>query len=352
MEIENEAADDNGQDLDMREALEDAFKQADEPIETEGVASETIMPLEEEAEKPAEIEENDQKTVEKSAESAPEQEKAGEPAPKTDKAPAGWSPTAREEWGGLSDTVKQQVMKREREAQQAMDNSAQARRGMNDFNQMLEPFKQSMISSGYSNPFEAITEVLNTEATLRHGTPQDKAGMVAQLIQGYGVDIQALDSLLAGQPVQPSENATIEQLIDKRMQPVNQMLNQINQAEQQNQIRTQQAATAEVENFQANAEFLNEVRMDMADLMDMAAKRGQTMTLEQAYEKACAINPEVSAVISQRSQQQKIMGTHNTAQQKKAASVSLTGQPAGAGGGLPSNMSLRDSIAAAWNEAG
>ena len=38
---------------------------------------------------------------------------------------------------------------------------------------------------------------------------------------------------------------------------------------------------------------------DYADLMDMAASRGQNMTLQQAYDKSIQLHPEITQVISE-----------------------------------------------------
>ena len=139
-------------------------------------------------------------------------------------------------------------------------------------------------------------------------------------------------------------------MIDQKMAPFNQYIAQQQQAQQQYQYQQQQQAHSTVAQFGQNAEFLNDVRMDMADLIDMATARGQTMTIEEAYQKACAIHPEVSKIIKQREEQARIMGTQNLTQQKQnAASASLTGKQSG--DGAPNGeMSLYDTIKAAWDE--
>ena len=49
----------------------------------------------------------------------------------------------------------------------------------------------------------------------------------------------------------------------------------------------QDTAPKHVPDFAAGNEFLADVRLDMADLIDMAAKQGRPLNLQQAYDRAC-----------------------------------------------------------------
>lgn len=271
---------------------------------------------------------------------------------KGEKAPASWSPQNRESWSKLPDNVKAQVAKRELEVNKVMQDSATARKAAAHLNQVMAPYQQGLIAAGYSDPFTAINAVMQAESSLRVGNAQQKASAVANLIHQYGVDIGQLDSILAGSPQnhQASPNADIESIIDQRMQPFNDFVQQQQVEQQYVQEQGRITADNEVYNFSDNKEFINDVRMDMADLLDMASQRGQTMTLDQAYAKACAIHPEISKVIDQRQEQQRVMGTQKmTAAKKNAASASLTGSQGGVGGGN-SELSLYDTIKAAWDD--
>jgi hypothetical protein len=83
--------------------------------------------------------------------------------------------------------------------------------------------------------------------------------------------------------------------------------------------------------------------MDMADLMDMAAKRGQAMSMEQAYEKAVLMHPQISQIISARSSQ-------GSMQNKRRAASSVSGSLGGPGGHSEPD-STRAAIEDAWNRA-
>jgi len=106
-----------------------------------------------------------------------------------------------------------------------------------------------------------------------------------------------------------------------------------------------------VKTFGAQAEFLNDVRHDMADLIDLAHKHGRQLSLQEAYDRACAVHPEVSKVMETRKRQQSIVGNNSSIAAKRNAASSISGRMAGSGG-VNSDMSTRDMLQAAWDSQG
>jgi hypothetical protein len=125
-------------------------------------------------------------------------------------------------------------------------------------------------------------------------------------------------------------------------------MGQQNALQQQQAQQQQETAENEVVAFGENAEFLADVRMDMADLIDMASKRGQSMTMQDAYNKACVLNPQIQAVLQQRQQHKQLTGNSNTMANKRLAGSSITGNRGGGGAG-GSGGSMRDTISNAWD---
>lgn len=348
--------------MDTRSALEDAFTQAEEKESgfEEGIVDDSLVADPESAEsaesatndekpeKPGLKAESGQKEPEKGAKTDLEPDKAAPEGKAGPKAPAGWTPAAREHWDKLPEPVKAQVAKREKEAQQAMDNSSTARRAAQSLNQVLQPHQEGLRAAGHTDPFKLIGGLLQIESSLRVGNPTQKAETLVHLFNQYGVDLQALDTALSGQEVQASPNAEMERMIQERMAPVNQFLQQQQQQQEQYYQNERQNAATSLQEFSGEAEFLQDVRNDMADLLDMASKQNRAMSLQEAYTKACAIHPEISNVLAERARQQAVMGTQDTLQQKREASVSITGSQGGTGG-KAGPQSLHDTIADAWD---
>ena len=264
------------------------------------------------------------------------------------KAPVNWGPKERESWSKVPRDLQEKVMSREKEIATMMQTTADARRTHEDLGQLTQKYGAALSGMG-STPMETIGSLFDTVASLRMGSPIQKAQVVADLISQFGVDINTLDSAIVGaapsQEVQ--QTSQMEQMLAQRLAPFEAMMGQQNAMVAQQKTQQQETANTEVQNFSQQAEFLNDVRMDMADMIDMAAKRGLDMTLEDAYAKACAINPQISAVMAERAQRETLTGANNTMASKRLAASSVNGRQIGGGGGKA--VSMRGTIEDAWD---
>lgn len=280
--------------------------------------------------------------VEASAEEAPTPSS-------TDKPPLDWGVEVREEWKNIPDSVKAHLHKRDQHVNNMLQDGADNRKMGEGLNNIASSYKAIMDAEGVSSPLQAVDGLFKSVATLRMGTQQEKAAKIAQFVNLYGVDINALDNALVGNGDANAEVDPMAAMIDERMAPVNQLLETMNQnklaQDQQSQTNTQN----NIAEFGKTAEFLDDVRDDMADLLEGASKRGYKMTLQQAYEKACAINPEISNVMAQRASQEKLLGSQNNIAAKRNAASSINGNT---GGQAVSNSSgnLRSSLMSAFED--
>lgn len=90
-------------------------------------------------------------------------------------------------------------------------------------------------------------------------------------------------------------------------------------------------------------EFYSDVQGDMADIMDMAAARGQKLGLKEAYDKACLMHPTISQITQNRQAQAAV-------QQKRQAASSIHGGPGGAQVTQPGSITA--ALNDAWDNAG
>ena len=354
----------------MRDALEAAFKQAEEepttatapepasiepelpadkpasePVAQE--ASQDLNTLSEDKPKPERDEHGKFKAKEPAAE--PEQpaqelqDQGMQPGPKSgpknhpDRAPQAWRPEVREHWAQLPEPVRAEIARRESEHARFIQESSEARKTAETLMKTIAPY-EAFIRAENSNPIQAIDNLMSTAARLRTGTAPELAQMVAGLVKQFGVGrfgngfIEQLDSALAGQtPVQDPQQAAIEQVLNQRLAPVQQMLSQFQQAQLMQQQQATQSAQSEVADFLSKAEFAEDVREDMADLMEAATRRGQNLSLADAYKKACLMNDNVRAVLSQRSKAQGAQQGTQAAQRARSTAVQVSGSaPMGA----------------------
>lgn len=266
-----------------------------------------------------------------------------QPGPKSgpkqpgERAPASWRPDVREHWSQLPESVRAEVHRREVEVQRTLQESAEARKSFDAVMKTIEPY-QAFIKAENSNPLQAIDNLMSTAARLRTGTAPELATMVAGIVKQFGIGrfgpafIQQLDGALAGDiPQVDPQTSAIEQVLNQRLAPMQNMLQQFQQAQQVQQQRVVESAQNEVAQFLDKAEFGNDVREEMADLIEVAQRRGQTMTLQDAYQKACMLNDRVRQVIQGRSQASAAQQQTQAAQRARAAAVSVSGSaPVGA----------------------
>ena len=264
----------------------------------------------------------------------------------SEKPPVGLSAAAREVWKDTPEAIRKDITKREADYTAGIEKHRQNSARAQQMDQVLAPYAQYFAMNGGAGP--TINTLLQTGASLQSGTPQQKAQVVANIIEQYGVDIQTLDNTLVGKP--PPEGAQQQSAINNAVQtalaPYQNFMNQ-QQQQQQQQVQHQAAeVTQTIDQFQADPvnEFYTDVRMDMADLLDMAANRNEQMSLKQAYDRACLMNPEITTILSTRA-------NTNNAGNKRRAAVSISGGQGGQGGGT-GELDMRATIEDAWSQAG
>lgn len=262
--------------------------------------------------------------------------KAG-PKQQGERAPQAWRPEIREHWGKLPEPVRQEIQRREVEVQRTLQESAEARRSFDAVMKTIEPY-QAFIKAEGSNPLQAIDNLMSTAARLRTGTAPELAQLVAGIVNQFGTGrfgnqfIELLDGALAGQaPRVDPQQAALEQALNQRLAPVQNMLQQFQQAQAAQQQRVAEQAQNEVGQFLQRAEFGEDVREEMADLLETAQRRGQNLSLVDAYKKACMLNDRVRSVLQSRAKARGAQTQTQAAQRARSAAVSVTGAaPAGA----------------------
>lgn len=331
---ENSLMEDLAEAWDAAESEETPDEGLPEPTDTEPDTDDAIGGPEDSADQPdaAERVSGEEEPVQ-AAETDPDT-----PVVDEDKPPAGLAPAAREAWKDVPDAVKAEIRKREQDYERGVMKYAEGAKRAQAMDKVLSPYSQFFAMNG--GPGQTIPGVLQTASVLQMGSPIQKAQTVAQLIKQFGVDVSTLDGLLVGEQPQADPNQMVAQLVDQRLQAFQQ------QQQAQQAQRAQQAIGSEIDQFSNDPknEFYNDVSGDMADLLEVTANRGQAMTLQEAYERACAMNPQVSQILAARKAQSSV----NT---KRKAAVSVTGSPGGPGTSEAPN-SLRSALEQAWDTAG
>lgn len=267
------------------------------------------------------------------------------------KPPASWTPQAREEWGALSPRIKQEIHRREYEAQRVVQEGAQNRQFIQAFENIVRPYEM-FIRADKSTPLGAVQNLMSTAAGLRMGTPGQKADLVAGIIRNFGIDVAMLDTLLAnnlgagingpanGMQMQPQQQP--QEFRDPRFDAF--------LAEQERRESADMAQ--QLASFAQGHEFYHDVAATMADIVEVRSKQGQPIDLEKIYEQACKLDEGVSTILSQRSTAQKSNDRSAAVLRAKRAASSVRTEATPDGATVPRDDSVRASLEAAFENVG
>ena len=234
------------------------------------------------------------------------------------KAPVSWRPEARERWKTMPVELQQEVLRREREIGIGLQQSAEARQLQSDFQKIAAPYAQVIATHLGGDPMKTFGEYLRTATLLRTGSPQDKAQAVAMACSEYGVDITMLDSYLAqiargGKFQTPQvQQQQAQQFRDPR---VDELL-----AARDAEVK--ESVTQELDAFASDPKNVHyeQVREEMADYLEYQASKGKKVTLQQAYDYACRLDPVVQAAETKKSaQNQQLEAARKVAAARAAA---------------------------------
>lgn len=243
------------------------------------------------------------------------------------KPPQSWKADVREKFATLPPEVQREVLRREKETAVALQESVQARKTAEEFQRTVAPF-EAMIRAEGSDPVKAVGNLLQTAAALRTAPGPHKAQLVAQLIKTYGVPIEDLDRALSGEAPQQGQAQQAGPMRDPRFDQFLQGLEQRKAAKQQAEV---QKFISEAEAFAASpeGEFFEDVRADVTDIIEMAHRRGLNIGLQEAYNRAVKLNPDVSRVLEQRQAAKQAANAQASTLQARNAASSVKSQPAG-----------------------
>lgn len=266
-------------------------------------------------------------------------------APVAEKPPQSWKPAERAKWNALDPGVRAEVLRREREVTQVLNETAQVRKFAQEFQQVIAPFSARMQAMN-AHPLVAVRELLKADYLLSTSPKVQKAQFLAKLISDYDVDIAALDEVLSGKQVQDDPTARFEQIIDKKLAPI---ITANQQREQQTRQQDEQEFARQIAAFEDEIKYpyFQQVRGDMADIIELSAKKGVHVTLESAYNKAVQLDPVISADLATRKKATSAALANAEAQRALRASSSVRGAPTIAPVGSPTGGNRRAAIEAA-----
>jgi len=334
---------------DLREVLNKAFEESEEKEEASTPTPQELMDKTEQATDVVEDKgtPNEDETPAKAEDEPTKENKPGDEDQTISRAPAGWSPSARASWDELPAGARKEIIKREKDYSVGIQRHSETAKYGESVQRVLAPFQSIMRMEG-ADDITAVANLAQTAATLRLGTPVEKAKLVTDLINVYGVDISTLDSMLAGEQVS-EEDDKLQRLLDQKLAPFQQLLSGVNQAKEQQARGVISTVDKEIAEFEKTAEFIEDVREDMAYILETAAQRGSKITLKQAYDRAVASRDDLAPLVDKSRRMQQLRAADEKVKSKRAAAGSLPGGAPGGAAAAKGAGTLRGTLEEAWD---
>jgi hypothetical protein len=246
----------------------------------------------------------------------PNLEPPAEP-PVWERPPASWKKDYHEAWITADPKLKEYAWKREEEMRAGVQPLLSKAQYADQMQQAIEPYMNNIRGLGIEAP-QAVKALMEADNVLRHGSPQQKQAYFAQLAQQYGINMGDVQV----QPTDPNFYAIQNELAQVRGEVLN--------WKQQQENAQNQALLQEIDQFQAKAEYFEEARPTMIQLLNS----GVAQDLDDAYQKAIRLDNDLFMKHQQASQgaadAAKREASNRAAKAARAAAVSVKSSTPGA----------------------
>ena len=246
--------------------------------------------------------------------------------------PPGWAPAAKAAYAKLPPEVQEAVARREQEINNGFAKLREYK-GLDEYAEMAKASGTTLRDA--FDRYKAAEDLLD----------RDFRGGVMQLCEMYGVHpmqlAQEFASMFSGQP-QPSTDPQLG-LLARELAGIKEFVRTLSTERETNE---KQAINGYVQQFSQDKIYFEDVRKDMAHLI----RTGQANDLDDAYDKACWMNPSIrDLLIKEQAAPQNAMA--RVSQARRASGSLKTGAPAGSTPGGSSSSNLRTALQEAWDQS-
>lgn len=242
------------------------------------------------------------------------------------RAPSSWKPVAKAAWAALPEPVRAEIYRREGD----FHNGYKGIKETADFGQtmqrVIDPFRE-LLAAERTTPEKAVASLMNTAATLRRGSPQQKQAAILGIMQEYGVALPQQAPVQSQDGQQPAQGQP-QVYSDPR---VDTLLSHFQAQERFRQDQATQASNDATERFlsavgpdkQPLHPFVDNVMADMSQRVGVIRAGNPSIShdevLKQAYEQAVWANPETREVLLKQAQAQQPAETLRKVEQAERA---------------------------------
>ena len=231
--------------------------------------------------------------------------------------PASWKKDYHEAWKTADPRLQEYAWQREEQMRAGVEPLIQKAQFADQMHEVMQPYMNTIRGLGIE-PTQAVKALMEADHTLRNSSPDQRMQYFMQLAQSYGIN-------LGNQPMAPVDN-TVYSLQNE----LNKIRGEIGSWKEMQEQQQNQVLLGEINNFASKAEYFEEARPAMIQLLNA----GLAQTLDEAYDKAIRLTPELFETVQQQHnakvQQQRSMEANRAAKAARAAAVSVRSSTPGA----------------------
>jgi hypothetical protein len=230
------------------------------------------------------------------------------------KPPSSWKREYHEPWQSVDPKVREYVWQREEEVRSGIEPMKTKAQFADQVNKAMEPYMPTIQGLGIDAP-TAIQALMQADYTLRNSPPAEKRAYLAQLASQYGINLgdEGYDQQV--NPIDPAIYELRNELNSVRGEVVG-------WKRQQEEVQNQ-TLLSEIEQFAHKADFFEDARPTMIQLLNA----GMATDLQDAYEKAIRFDSNLSKQVQQSRQAEadaaRRKANNTAAKSAKAAAVSV-----------------------------
>lgn len=245
--------------------------------------------------------------------------------------PGGWSPAAKAAYASLPREVQEAVARREVEINNGF-------RKLQEF-KGLEEYADMARSSGTT-----LKEAFDRYRAAEDLLDRDFLGGISSLCEMYNVHpmqlAQAIAARSRGQPQQASDPQA--SLLARELAGIRE---EVRTLKSERERAEQEGINSYLQAFAQENIYFEDVRRDMGYLIST----GQANSLEDAYDKACWMNPQIRDLLL-KGQAASQSAEARVSKARRASGSLPTGAPAGSPSGGSQSNSIREALEEAWGQ--
>ncbi len=218
----------------------------------------------------------------KAAERADEPQAEEEP-PVWRRPPASWKKDYHEVWQKADPKMQEYAWQREEQMRAGVEPLLSKAQFADAMQEAISPYMQTIQGLGLS-PDKAVAALMDADHKLRNSDPQTKLQYFQQLAQSYGINLGAMQGQQGQMPQQ-----TVDPTVYALQNELNKVRGEVMGWKQQQEMMENQTLLNEINQFSLKADHFEDVRPAMIQLL----QSGMAQTLDEAYEKAIRLDPNL-----------------------------------------------------------